>query len=149
LKIHRRFAVFGSRILFIALAPWLIICIPLFPYMAANFAKGTRELVLAWLLSALCFAGILAAIDSWRFLRIIIAFLYLVPIAYCAYLLHTYIFLGMAFEPSFRVSEAKPFSAFVGLIIWGLPCVLGARQLTRKLQRVRAIEAKWRARKTG
>jgi hypothetical protein len=51
MKIHRRFSVFGSRLLYFALTPWLLVCIPLFPYMAYTFGKSMSSIFLSGLVS--------------------------------------------------------------------------------------------------
>jgi hypothetical protein len=147
MKIHRRFSVFGSRFLYYALAPWLLVCIPLFPYMALNFGAGIGSVLLSSMVSAICFVGLLAATDSWRFIRLTIALLALVPVAYIWYFCHTLFVDGMSFTPSLRVSQASPFSAFLGFLVWGVPSILGVRRLSRKARRIQAVEERLRLRR--
>lgn len=148
MRIHRRFSVFGSRLLFFALAPWLLVCIPLFPYMAYNFSRGAGTTILAAMVSLLCTLGLLVAVDSWRFIRLNIGFLILVPITYVWYYCQTYFVDGMRFSPSFRLSESSPFGAFLGFFVWGVPSILGAFSLLKKARRIRAVEARWRLHKS-
>lgn len=147
MKIRRRFSVFGSRFLYFALAPWLLICIPLFPYMALNFGSGIGTALLSGLVSAICFIGLLVATDSWRFIRLTIALLILVPVAYVWYFYHTMFVDGMSFIPSLRISQASPFSAFLGFVVWGVPSIFGARRLMQKARRIRAVEQRLYLRK--
>jgi hypothetical protein len=148
-KIHRRFSIFGSRALYFALAPWLVVCIPLFPYMALNFGPDAKSIVLSALISALCLVGLLVATDSWRFIRWNIALLILVPVAYVVYFCHTFFVGEMAFMPSMRRSQATPFNAFLGFIVWGIPSLLGARRLLKKARRICAIDRRRRLRQTS
>lgn len=147
MKVHRRFSVFGSRLLFFALAPWLLVCIPLFPYMAFTFGKGAASVLLSAMVSAVCVVGLLVATDSWRFVRLTIALLLSVPIAYGWYFCHVFFVDRMPFTPSLHISESTPFSAFCGFMFWGVPAVLGALSLTGKAKRIRAVEEKRRLRR--
>ena len=147
MKVHRPFSVFGSRLLFFALAPWLLVCIPLFPYMAFTFGKGAGSVLLSGMVSALCLIGLLVAADSWRFIRLTIALLALVPAAYVWYFCHVFFVEDMAFSPSLRLSEATPFSAVAGFFFWGIPAMIGVWRLSRKANRIRAVEARRRRRK--
>ena len=142
MKVHRRFAVFGSRFLYFALAPWLLVCIPLFPYMAFNFGKSVSSVLLSAMVSAICLIGLLVATDSWRFIRLTIALLFMVPVAYVWYFCDTFFVGGMPFAPSLRISEATPFSAFLGLLVWGVPATLVAHSLIKKARRITAAEKK-------
>jgi hypothetical protein len=146
MKIHRHFSVFGSRFLFFALAPWLLVCVPLFPYMAFTFGKSVSSVLLSAMVSAVCLVGLLVATDSWRFIRLTIALLTLVPIAYIWYFCQVFFVEEMPFTPSLRISQSTPFSAFLGFMVWGVPAMLGARSLTQKAKRIRAVEAKRRLR---
>jgi len=149
MRAHRPFTVFGSRFLFFALAPWLLVCIPLFPYMAINFGDGAGVAMPAALASALCLVGLLVAVDSWRFLRLNIAMLYFVPIAYLGYFALTYFRFGQPLALSARPSQPSPFNALLGLLFWGVPCWVGAGRLRRKLARLRAVEPRLRLRRKG
>ena len=142
MKIHRRFAVFGSRFLFFALAPWLLICIPLFPYMAYTFDRSSSSVLLSSMASTICLVGLLVATDSWRFIRLTIGLLILVPIGYVWYFCLVFFADRIPFSASFRISQSTPFNAFMGLLIWGVPAVLGARRLIKKAKRISAAEAK-------
>jgi hypothetical protein len=146
MKIHRRFSVFGSRFLYFALAPWLLVCIPLFPYMALNFGSGIGSALLSAIVSAFCFVGLLAATDGWRFIRLTIALLALVPLTYLWYFCDTMFVDGMSFTPSLRISQASPFNALLGFLVWGVPSILGVRRLSRKARRIRAVEERLRLR---
>ena len=146
MKIRRRCTVFGSRFLFFALAPWLLVCVPLFPYMAYNFSDGIGTTLLAASESALCVLGSLVTIDSWSFIRLTIGFLWLVPIVYAWYFCQTLFADGMSFTPSLRISRVSPFSGFLGFLVWGIPSIFGARRLMRKARRIRGVEEKLRLR---
>lgn len=149
MKVRRQFAVFGSRLLFFALAPWLLVCIPLFPYMAFTFGKGTGAVLLSGMVSAVCALGLLVATDSWRFIRLTIGLLLLVPIAYVLYFCHTFFVDDMAFTPSLRFSESTPFSALFGFLVWGVPAIFGARSLSRKARRIHEVEERLRLRRAN
>jgi len=144
MKVHRRFSVFGSRLLFFALAPWLLVCIPLFPYMAFTFGKGAGSVLLSAMVSAVCLVGLLVAADSWRFIRLTIALLALVPVAYIWYFCHVYFVEHVPFTPSLRFSEATPFSALAGFMFWGIPAMIGVWSLSKKAKRIGAVEEKRR-----
>jgi hypothetical protein len=149
MKIHRRFSVFGSRLLYLALAPWLLVCIPLFPYMAFTFGKSIHSILLSVVISAICLAGLFVATDSWRFIKVTIALLALVPVVYLWYFCHVFFGESMALTPSLRLSDATPFSALAGGVFWGLPAIIGVRSLSRKARRIGAVEAKRRLRRRG
>lgn len=148
MKIHRRFSVFGSRFLYFALVPWLLVCISLFPYMAFNFGSGISSVLLSAIVSTTCFVGVLVATDSWRFIRLTIALLLLVPVAYIWYFAQTFFADQMSFTPSLRVSQSTPFNALLGFLIWGVPSMIGARVLLQKARRISAVDAKRRLRRS-
>lgn len=148
MKIHRRFTVFGSRLLYFALAPWLFVCIPLFPYMAYTFGKSMSSILLSALVSGICFVGLLVATDSWRFIRLTIALLALVPVAYIWYFCDVFFVQDLPFTPSLRFSEATPFSAFAGGFFWGIPALIGVWSLSKKAKRIGAVEEKRRLRRS-
>lgn len=142
---HRPCTLFGSRLLFFALAPWLLVCIPLFPYMAYNFGQSSGAVLLAGVLSTACALGLLLAIDRRRFLFLAVGLLLLVPAAYIWYFCDTFFGDGLALTPT-RTSAASPFSAALGFLIWGVPSLYFARRLLRKIRRLRALQAHRRLR---
>lgn len=146
MRVHRPFAIFGSRLLYCALAPWLVVCVPLFPYMAWNFARGPAQVVLAGLVSLVCVVGLFVATDSWRFIRWNIALLALVPVVYVWYFVQMYFVEGQALAPSARVSTPSPWSALLGLVVWGVPSLLGVAKLRAKARRIDAVTPRWRER---
>lgn len=148
MKLHRHFSVFGSRVLYFALVPWLLVCIPLFPYMAFTFGKSISSVLLSGLVSAACFVGVLVATDSWRFIRLTIVLLALVPVAYIWYFCHVFFVDDLPFTPSFRFSEATPFSALAGGLFWGIPALVGVWSLSKKAKSIGAVEAKRRLRRS-
>jgi hypothetical protein len=143
MKPHRPCTLFGSRLLFFALAPWLVVCIPLFPYMAYNFGQSTGAVLLAGVLSTACALGLLLAIDRRRFLFLSIGLLLLVPAAYVWYFCATFFGDGMPLAPT-RRSDASPFNAVLGFVIWGVPSLFLARRLIGKARRLRAVKAQRR-----
>ncbi len=147
MKIHKRYAVFGSRFIYFVLALSLAVCIPLFPWMAFQFNSSIKSVVFSAIASFLCLLGLLVATDSWRFIRLTIGFLLLVPIFYIFYFCQVFFIDGMPFSPSFHLSRSSPFSAFVGLLFWGIPAIMGAIRLMRKATRIAAIDAKRRQRR--
>lgn len=148
MKIYRRFSVFGSRFLYFALAPWLLICIPLFPYMAFTFGKSISSFLLSGLVSGICFVGLLVATDCWRFIKLTIALLASVPIAYAWYFCHVFFIDDRPFIPSLHFSEATPFNALAGGLFWGIPALIGAWSFSKKAKRISVIEAKRRVRRS-
>jgi hypothetical protein len=105
------------------------------------------SILLSGVVSAICFVGLLVATDSWRFIRLTIALLALVPVAYIFYFCHVFFIEDMPFTPSLRFSEATPFSALAGGLFWGVPALLGVWGLSKKAKRISAVDAKLRLRR--
>ncbi|WP_309386859.1 hypothetical protein [Cerasicoccus frondis] len=120
------FRIFGSRVLFFLLAPWLIICIFLFPYIVSVSTPEDRTTayVIAAVFSACCLAGLLVGIDSKRFGKAIIVITISIPAAYLWYFIDIFFIEGMELTPGQRKSDSTPWNAILGFCVFGIPCVL-------------------------
>ncbi|WP_269541355.1 hypothetical protein [Cerasicoccus fimbriatus] len=123
---HHYFRIFGSRVLFFMLAPWLIICIFLFPYITtvSTPEDKTAAYLMAVVFSACCLSGLLVGIDSKRFGKAILVITVSVPAAYLWYFIDTFFLEGMELTPSQRKSDATPWNAILGFCAFGIPSIL-------------------------
>jgi hypothetical protein len=129
---YRYCTVFGSRFLFIVLAPCLLASIPIVPYMAWNFGGGKLvPMIISSFVSFACLCGLLVSINWRRFTWLLTIFALAVPICYVWYFCDEYFVRHVAFEPSTSRSDQTPWNAMMGFIVFGVPCAIFARRLIR------------------
>jgi hypothetical protein len=122
----KRFTIFGSRLLFWLLAPWVIAGALFFPYLAyqAFVAKETTGAIIAVVLSLCCIFFLLMAISPSRFAWLSVFIGGSITMAYVWYFCDTYLVHHEAIIPTLDFSEPTPFNAILGFLVWGLPSLL-------------------------
>ncbi|HEY1108170.1 MAG TPA: hypothetical protein VGE76_06050 [Opitutaceae bacterium] len=117
------------------MAPWLAVCVPLLPFMVhfGTPERGVAPIAIAYVFSATCLFGLLAAINSRRFGWMLIFVTGAVPAAYLWYFCDTYFVDGKELSPGGRTSEATPWNALLGFLFIGVPCLLSTVHQARRL----------------
>ena len=122
----KRFTIFGSRLLFWLLAPWVIAGAMFFPYLAhqAFLAKETTGVVIAVVLSLCCIFFLMMALSPGRFGWLSIFISGSIALAYVWYFCDIYFIHHQAVKPSLDFAAPSPFNAILGFLVWGLPSAI-------------------------
>jgi len=114
----------GSRIYFWLVAPWVLIGIVAFLFVAKGSFEDGRTMagVASSYFAFLCMLGMYAMLSKKHGLacgRIVAG---TVALAYVAYFVGTFFIEGQSLMPTGRRSDSTPFNAIWGFIAIGLPC---------------------------
>jgi hypothetical protein len=131
----KRFTIFGSRLLFWILAPWVIAGALFFPYLAYQtyLAKETTGIVIAVVLSLCCIFFLLMALSPGRFGWLSIFISGSITAVYIWYFCDTYFVHYQPIRPSLNFAKPSPFNAILGFLVWGLPAAIFTVRGVRKL----------------
>ena len=139
---HKKFTLFGSRLLFWLLAPWVIAGALFFPYLAYQSALTKERLgvIVASILALLCIFILLMAIAPKRFGWLSILVSGSIAGAYLWYFIYTFFIQRQPIKFSWDIAEATPLNAILGFCVWGLPSLFltirGIRALIDKRKNV-------------
>ena len=122
----KNFSIFGSRVYFFLLAPWLLLGILVFSVILYGQIEEKRlsGVLISAVLAVCCLCGLLIGISPMRFGWTVIFVTGSVAVGYIWYFCDTYFGEGQALTPSARRSEATPWNAMLGFIFIGLPCMI-------------------------
>ena len=122
----KRFTVFGSRLFFWMLAPWIIAGVLFFPYLAyqAFLAKETMGVIIAASLSLCYVSFLLMALSPGRFGWLSVFISGSIAAAYVWYFCDTYFVHHQPVKFSLNFAEPTPVNALLGFLVWGLPSLL-------------------------
>ena len=111
----KRFTLFGSRLLFWMLAPWVIASIPLFAFLAYRgfLLKEWVGFAIVSVLLLFCIFGVLMALSPKRFGWLGLIIIWSIGVAYFLYFCHTFL------SASHHLS-IKPFNAILGIIAFAI-----------------------------
>jgi hypothetical protein len=122
----KNFSIFGSRIYFFLLAPWLLLGVLVFSWIAYGQFEEKRlgGLLISVVLAICCLCGLLIGISPRRFGSTVVFVTGSVAAGYIWYFCETYFVQGQVLAPSARRSDATPWNAMLGFIFIGLPCLI-------------------------
>ena len=130
----KRFTIFGSRLLFWLLAPWVIGGALFFPYLTYQelLVHETVGVLIGAVLSLCCiFFLIMSEFPRLWWLSLFISGS--IAGAYVWYFCDTFFVRHQAVKPSLNTAQATPFNAILGFLVWGLPSTIFTVQGVRTL----------------
>lgn len=124
---ERWFTIFGSRVLFILLAPWLLLAVALFGAMTMESLVGEetqRSWLIGGVLTLVCLSGLLIGVSPRHFGWMIVIITTVIPLAYVWYFYETYFVEGQSLTLTGGKSDASPANAILGFCFFGIPCLV-------------------------
>src|SRR5262245_31363719 len=117
---------FGSKVLFWLLAPWLVLGVVVFAGLAVSQVREGKlaAFLVALVLTLCCASGLLMCIFPKHLGWMLLFVTGSVAAGYIWYFCDTFFVQGQPLTPSSRRSEATPWNALRGFLFIGLPCLL-------------------------